>query len=444
MRNCIERLFPFPPGVAVLALVALACGGTTTIGGRGPGGSGDPGATDAADVADTAPDAAEEADAPSDVAADPDPVKPDASPEAEAVEPPDAVTDEGPDPCAKGSIHGVACTPSQRAYVSFAKVTLDVTGPCSGGWTVHFETTADAKGNYGFDAIPPGAAVISFAKGSFKGSATIDIGPGQDVDMSGLAERCFKPAGTKIAVVGGSADRIEDLLDDLGLEHDDFDDGSADKTTETSEAHALLTDSAKLAGYDVLFLNCSSSVQKMLESGPSIPNNIKKFAESGKSVYASDWAWAYIEEAWPQAVEFWGVDDSFVKASDGPSSTAGPRQGPGPTQQEMLDGAPPLAVPATIVDDGLAAAIDQDSTTIYFDMGTWVVIDKVPSGTVHVEGKVKSDKGDWGTRPLVVSFPGSNGKGRVIFTPFHNIAQGETLPGIADIRAILSYLVFEL
>ena len=69
-----------------------------------------------------------------------------------------------------------------------------------------------------------------------------------------------------------------------------------------SPAHDFLTDLTKLQDYDIVFIDCSSSVQAMLEGSATIPGNLKAFVESGKALYASDWAWAYIEKTWPGAI----------------------------------------------------------------------------------------------------------------------------------------------
>ncbi len=346
--------------------------------------------------------------------------------------------------CTKGSVLGVACAPSQQTFVSGALVKLDLTGPCVPGG-LHLEATADAKGNYTFDNVPPGSGTIAFQKGSFQGSGNVEILPGQQTDLTGASKRCFKSSATSIAVITGDSDNIGELLDELGLQHTDFSDGTT-STASTSAAHALLTDPAKLAQYNVLFINCSGTVQGMFTKDPKVADNLAQFVADGHSLYASDWAWAYVEWAFPQAIDYYGADQSFTKGQSGPdnSDKTGPRQGPGPTLTEKKNGAKPTQVAASIIDPGLSGALGQTTTTIFYDLGTWVVIDTPGFGTtVHIQGKVSSSDGNWGTRPLAVSFH-PNYQGRVVYPTFHNIAQADAGASVADIKAILSYLVFSL
>lgn len=385
------------------------------------------------------------------------PMKVDVAPSdvAEAIDPglfdPGVLDDEGPDvaitECTPGAIEGIACAPSQKAFVSYADVVLDLQTDCGGGQQIHRQVKADAKGLYAFQDVPPGKGTLSFKKGSFSGSTFVTVQPGKVLDLAtGTADRCFKPASTKIAVIGGSADRIEDLLTELGLEHDLYDGGTS-ATAEKSMGLALLRDPVKLGTYDVLFVDCSSGVQALLDAGgDEIIQNVRNFVAAGHSFYASDWAWAYVESTWPDAIEFAGKDLSWEKGDgDAPDASAGPRQGPGPNQAEKDAGMPALALSADIVDDGLAAALGTVKTTLFFDLGTWVVIDQAAGGTIHIQGRIQSEQGgDWGYRPFVVSFRPSQAAGLVIYTTFHNIAQADAGADVADIKAILSYLVFTL
>jgi hypothetical protein len=441
------RTIPF----LFLASLAAGCGGSTT---SDPGGSPhdvvvtpDPGTEAVTDLAAEAPADPGTPDLPP---ADPGPdladpgTLPDPGPDLPDLFEPEPDTGTPPS-CETASVKGVACAPNQMTYVSFAVVTLDVSGPCTQGKNVHLETTADAQGYYEFPGVPPGTGVLAFSKGSFEGSTNVEIVAGQVADFSGAASRCLAPAAAKLAVVQGSADQIEGLLDELGLDHDTFADGTWD-TVESSAAFDLLTHPAKMLEYDVIFIDCSLTVQPMLEAEPAIADNLKKFVDAGKSLYASDWAWAYIEWSWPEAVKYYGVEKSFTKGSGKPDAKVGPRQGPGPTLEEKKNGEPALQIPTDIVDTGLADALKVAKTTLFFDLGTWVVVDSPGTWTtVHLKGKIASKTGaSWGERPLAVSFKPGNGKGHVIYTTFHNIAQKDAGASVADIKAILSYLVFSL
>ncbi len=343
--------------------------------------------------------------------------------------------------CKPGSIIGLVCAPKQGISVSFASVTFDANTGCSAAKPVHVSVTADAKGKYSFVNLPPGPGTLTLSKGSFQTVLNVTVPAGGQLDFSkGLdPTRCFQSTSVKIAVLLGDADHIEKLLDLLGFAYDAYDSA----TGATSAAAKLLGDPLKLQGYDVVFANCGTQVQAIVQGVPTAITNLKAFVLAGHSLYASDWAWAYVEWAFPDAIEFHGVDNSFTKGSGPPSTTAGPRQGPGPTLTAKNKGAAPYATQGALVDPALAAVLGKNSTTIQEDLGTWAVMQSAGAGTVvSVQGPVKDSSGDWGTVPMVVTFP--QGKGRVVYTSFHNIAQTGANGSTADIQAILTYLVFTL
>jgi len=310
------------------------------------------------------------------------------------------------------------------------------------------QVIADYGGAYQIDDVPPGIVTLTFEKGAFKGSAPVPVMDGKVTDLTGAATKlCFKATGVNIAVILGDSDHIETLIDELGFKYDAFDPGTSG-TVKSSAAYKLLTDPAKLAKYEVLFINCGGSLQAMIEANASITTNIKAYVEAGHSLYASDWAWPFVEWPFPKAIEFYGVDNDFTKPEPqkpGPNQKVGPRQGPGPTLTEKKAGTPAQKIQGSFVDTGLVQALGMQSTTIYFDLGTWVVIQAAGTGTTtHLLGDIQAKTGNWGSLPLAVSFKPGNQAGKVVYTSFHNIAQKDAGGSVDDIKAILSYLVFSL
>lgn len=344
-----------------------------------------------------------------------------------------------------GTVKGTACAPKAGISVAFASVALDVNTPCTpGSSTFHADATADAKGMYSFSKVPPGNGTVTVVKGSFKTTIPVTVTGGSTVDLTlPTSDRCFKSNGLKIAVITGDADQIESLLDDLGFTHDNFATG-ASGTIAKSAAASFLTDSAKMDKYDVIFVDCGSSLDSLMTAKPAIVTNVQKWVAAGHSFYASDWGWQIVEAAFPSAIDFYGADASLSKSTTGPSTTAGPRQGPGPTLAQKKAGTPAFTMTGTIVDSGLSAVLGKTSSTIYEDLGTWVVMQSAGTGTVvEIEADVSDAKGaSWGTVPLVVRFP--SGKGHVVYTSFHNIAVKDAGGPVDDIKAILTYLVFTL
>ncbi len=345
-----------------------------------------------------------------------------------------------------GLVKGVACAPKAGVSVAFANISIDISTPClSSGNTFHADTVADVKGSYAFNAVPPGVGTVKIVKGSFQTSIPVTIVGGQTLDLTQpTSDRCFKAGAVKIAVVQGDADSIETLLTELGFAHDDF----ATSSGATSAGAKFLGDGAKMNTYDVIFVDCGSKLDTIFAGTPknTITANIKAFVAAGHSLYASDWAWLMVESAFPTAIEFYGDDLSTSKATAGPKPTAGPRQGPGPSLTEKKAGAAAYTTTGNVVDAGLAAVLGKSSTTIYEDLGTWVVMQSAgPGTTVEIESTVTDTlpaTGTWGTVPLVVRFP--SGAGHVVYTSFHNIAVKDAGGPVDEIKAILTYLVFTL
>ncbi len=342
-----------------------------------------------------------------------------------------------------GQIIGVACAPKAGISVAFASVSLQVDSPClTSGTSYQATTTADAKGAYSFNGVPPGTGTVTVVKGSFQTAIPVNVVGGQKVDLTlPSSDRCFKSSAVNIAVVKGNADQIETLLDGLGFTHTDF----ATSSSATSAGAKFLGDLTAMNGYDVIFIDCGSNIDNMMAGAAkaTITSNIQAFVNAGHSLYASDWAWQIVQAAFPAAVDYFGVDASLTKSAS-KSTTAGPRQGPGPTTTQKKAGAPPFTMNGDIVDANLAAAVGKASTTIYEDLSEWVVMAAANTGTtVEVQAAVNDGKGnDWGVVPLVVRF--GAGKGHVVYTSFHNIAVKDAGGPVADIQAILTYLVFTL
>lgn len=206
---------------------------------------------------------------------------------------------------------------------------------------------------------------------------------------------------------------IDDGEDALAVTQKGWDDigsiltGMGKSFSQITDESLLTYDNIK--NYDSIFLNCNSSASRYSTDAAS---SIKKFVEEGGTIYASDYAYAYVKEAFP----------GYLLFPDTP--TIGSAQ----------------KVNAIITDLGMANYIGMNNIEINYDLGSWVVIDSVSSEvTTHVKGSyydyssndLKTDK------PLLVSFP--YGKGKVIYTTFHNERQLAS-----EVTKILEYLVLKV
>ncbi len=342
------------------------------------------------------------------------------------------------EPCGYGSLRGLVCAPKEGITIPNAEVT--VTALDCDGSLKEWSTFTDADGIYDFPELPCGLHPLGVKAGSFEMTYTAKVDADKDNDITGAAHKqCFAFDAVKIAVLWGQWDELEGLLDQLGLAHDFYefsDEFFDDVPKEDIEAYQLLTDKEKLAAYDILFFDCGSAALGWVKN-QEIGENLAWFVLQGGSMYASDLSWAYIEAAFPDAIDFYGDDDlpGTAMASDGPQQVDGHQD-----------------VPATVVDTVLQQYLGASTFTAKYGPGPLIAVDAPgPDTTVHVQGIVQIINPDqtpgWPpppdtiphAGPFVLSFQPGPTAGRVVYTTFHNDEQADEL-----ITKILYYLVFLL
>jgi len=206
------------------------------------------------------------------------------------------------------------------------------------------------------------------------------------------------PSAGKLAVTPQYYDDMGAVLQKLGY--------TADVINEED-----LKSAAKLSAYDAIYLNCSSSIDSVVDEAAPV---VAEYVRNGGVVYASDFAQSLISKAFPDRILFFGGDDGARSGVTG-------------------------KVQAKIVDPGLASVIGKSQVEITFDLSGWVIIDKAGAGAqVHMTAPIQtndySGSGEAATseKPLVVTF--REGKGAVLYTSFHNEAQTST-----DVGKILNW-----
>lgn len=428
-------------GLPLAALLLVACGGETDGAAGGGGASGGDAASADGFVlggdtrvpprdATVAPDAAvapDTAAAPDVPGIDVPPASDTPSP-ADVPRPPDVPSPPDvpqPPSCGYGDVIGVVCSPSGTVYINDALVYVE-TIDCQ-GQPIRVETASDANGEYTLTGVPSGHQTVEIRKGSFQHSFEVDVRPGQVNDLRGtLAKLCFGARAARIAVVSGTYDTIQEILDTLGVEYDLILDDPP-LFFGSSAAADFLMDGDRLSEYHILFLNCSEWAWMNLHvygDANLIGQNLSAFVHNGGSIYASDWAFAFVERPWPGTIDFHGNDASEYDSKVG--------------QMGLFTG--------TVRDQSLATFLGKEEVDINFDLLHWVAMDSVAaSATVHIEGAVNGISPDGtsefnlGVIPLMVSFQPYPLGGRVLFTSFHNEQQATT-----DMGNILNFLVFNL
>jgi hypothetical protein len=286
--------------------------------------------------------------------------------------------------CAAGaaSLEGSFKAPNGTTPVADADVTISTAAGCT--------AKTSAAGQFKFVNVPAAAATVTATKGMFQTSFVGATPGGAPIALTIAAN------AATFAYVDGAFDSIQDVLAALGF------------GVTALAATDLAT--VNLAQYDAVFLNCG--LDEGPATDPTILTSLAAYVNGGGSLYASDWAYSYVEGAFPGRV-------SFVQPD--------PRVG-----DETL-----APVTAQVLDASLQATLGRATAEITFDLPSWAVIDAAPAGTAVLIAGPATYLAGTATKPYAVRF--AHGTGRVTYTSFHNEAQPT-----ADMRTILQAMVFGL
>ena len=140
-----------------------------------------------------------------------------------------------------------------------------------------------------------------------------------------------------------------------------------------------------------------------LDVHETIIENLRNYVAAGGAVYASDWAYDVVEQAWPEAIDFVGADAIPNSAQKGEYGE----------------------VDAIISDEYLALWLEapEDRIAIEYDLPVWPPIVGPEEGStinVHLRGSIDYRGGihvyNMANSPLLVSF--ASGEGKVAYSTF--------------------------
>ena len=172
-----------------------------------------------------------------------------------------------------------------------------------------------------------------------------------------------------------------------------------------------------MAEFDIIFFNCGENREWYFDHFEEVRANVRDFVVNGGSVYASDWAYYFVESAFPAWLTFYGNDATFGAAYAGDI----------------------MAVSAEVVDPVMEAIIGSPYANINFDLPGWAVLDSVgPDVDVLLRATVNVGYSTYGTVPIAARF--NVGEGRVIYTAFHNEHAATTL----DMTDLLEEIILSL
>jgi hypothetical protein len=178
----------------------------------------------------------------------------------------------------------------------------------------------------------------------------------------------------------------------------------------------VIEDYNELSKYDILLINCGAEENL----NPDTIRNLQNWVMAGNSFMVSDYAYDYVERAFPNAIDFYGDDNTQDSAQSGGSNRPG-----GCTAPLTCD----------IVDQNLVAVMGV--TQVGIASICWATMDSAASDTVvHIEGDIY---GKNAKNPVIASYKPTQNSGRVTFASFHLKDQNA-----ANMKKIFFYLIFQM
>jgi len=319
----------------------------------------------------------------------------------------------------------------------------------------------DNHGSFRIDNIAGGEWNLVVQKGQFRRVRRITVIPGQNTEIppeiTTLPSKDDPSQGDtipKIAVASGLYDWFEDLLAKFGL----ADLGQDYRYVRGSEEFTLFynggraygigiedfkdflrrpletPDEDDLSDFHILFIPCSNNHSDEVLTEPETLDNIRKFVRDGGKLYVSDWSYDFVEQVFPEFIDFIGNDSQIGSAENAIEDfwdTEGNISDADLTAWLSALGLLPVQLLKNwVAIEGTASVLGLDKE------GNQVEI--VPKEMIY--GNVPS----LGSKPLNVIF--DYGCGRVFFTTYHTIGghTGSARPDIIAQEMILLYLVLDI
>lgn len=352
-------------------------------------------------------------------------------------------------PLAESSISGKFFAPNTIDPIVNGKITASKDG------TIVSETRSAADGSFVLSNLTAGEYEILLTKGLFSASKTITVAEDDDIQIPNIPIDVFP----KIGVVTGAYDHIESVLYDIGLvnpitqeplfdiiqgigvgrsgvnstyhgTHHGHDSGMFEpENTSNLQPNVsftfadLIASPTMLAEYDILFLNCGLS-----ESFTNYNDNIVQYVTNGGILYATDWAFKYVQgiSDGPNYIDFYDAEKSGRSTS---------------TEATIFD---PDLIAWLQVNFGITLAADD---TILLDefLPGWQVVESANDATVvsWFNGPVtyRDTTGTEITAHKDLAFTFLVGDGGVFYSSFHTENHDDDF---STVDRLLEYLVFEL
>ena len=325
-----------------------------------------------------------------------------------------------PDSDAPGEIRGRVCSADGRSWLADASVYTNVVD--SDGTLVDTVIAyTDLDGRFVLEDLPGDAdytVYVSYGDDAFD-PTDVYLPSGEVVELP--EPGCFDPLEVDVAVITGDYDDFQLVLSNMGFANYTLVDG-----LDQDDITSFLTDAEEMSHYDIIFINGGALEEGVLTSSTDsalseqIRSNLASYVSAGGQVYASDWAYDFVETVWPDPIDFMGEDDILDDAQVGEYGL----------------------VSAAVADAPMAEWLGSDYVQIEYDLPVWPPIQSVePAVSVHLSGTIEYRDGthtySLSGVPLLVSF--TSGEGRVVFSTFRVAPNAST-----DMMLVLQYMIYNL
>ena len=318
----------------------------------------------------------------------------------------------------------------------------------AGKYSAH--TYAKADGSFTLTSIPNGGTFnVSIQKGHFRRIVKVTIPKCGKLTMKKdqttlpgkKAQYSQWDSIPNIAVVTGAWDKMEKVLDKLGVQEKVIFNGK-DWGTGTYSMQALLQNLGRMKQHHIILINCGTKFETMVASAGAVRANIREYVKAGGRLLVTDFSYDYVEQVFPEFIDFEG--------SEGTSGT----MPEAPNAAEM--GTADLIIQAEIKDAQMKSWLKLPEIKALLTNGKVKVVGFMTGWAVQKEVNLKTTTKVWvtgpamwiggkGDRPLTASYyfqdTDKKGCGRVIFSSYHTYGSGKDL---LPQERILEYLMLEI
>ena len=353
-------------------------------------------------------------------------------------------------PLSQSSISGKFLAPNNIDPIVNGKITASKNG------TIVSEAISNTDGSFTLTNLSSVEYELSLQKGLFSSVRTIEVAEDDNLDIPNIPIENFP----RIGVVSGTYDNIESVLYDIGLVnpftqeplfdiiqgtgigrpnantghhgHNHGNDTSIflpenNTNLEPNVQHTfadLVASPELLATYDIIFLNCGLS-----ESFTEFNSNILNYVSNGGILYATDWAFKYVEG-------ITGDGQQYIDFLDNEKSGNSVSTDATIFDQDLIDW---LQINFNIT-------LSNDDTILLDEfLPGWQVVDSANDATVlsWFNGAVtyRDATGATITENKDLAFTFQVGNGGVFYSSFHTENHDD---GFSTVDRLLEYLVFEL